>query len=164
MSKLSNQSSCHRWNKLVDFKTKEQRRFFYKKKSMMATRVNFHNSKIKGETNMCLIGQKENEKVTTFKPSHLCTKMEDDFDNLLYDSNILSEKCILLKEKISEINKEKEKLQILNDKYLQTVQELQKSHFRIFEQQKILNGKNLENYPSECSGTRDENLILKIEG
>jgi len=110
MSKLLNQSSCRKWNELVHFKTKEQRRFFSKKKSMMSTRVNVDNSKIKEETNMCLIAHKENEKVTTFEPCHLCTKMEFDFDNLLYDSNILSEKCILLKERISEINKEKEKL------------------------------------------------------
>jgi len=89
--------------------------------------------------------------------------MEDDFDNLLYDSNILSEKCILLIEHISEINKEKEKLQILNDKYLQNIQELQKSHFRMSEQQKIFNEKNLENYPSEPSGTQDENLKIEVD-
>lgn len=163
MSKLFNQSSCRKWDELVHFKTKEQRRFFSKKKSMLATRVNVDNSKIKEETNMCLIAHKENEKVTTFEPCHLCTKMENDFDNLLYDSSIISEKCILLKEHISKINKEKEKLQILNDKYLQTIQELKKSHFRMSEQQKILNEKNLENYPSERSGTQDENLIIKIE-
>ena len=51
----------------------------------------------------------------------------------------------------------------MNDKYLQTIQELQKSHFRMSEQQKILNEKNLETYPSERSGTQDENLIIKIE-
>jgi hypothetical protein len=115
------------------------------------------------------VSRKKNEKVTTFEHCHLCTKMKDDFDNLIYNSNILYENCILLKEQISEINKENEKLQILNDKYLQTIQELHKSHFRILhkshfrmsEQQKILDEKNLENHSSERSGTQDINVILK---
>jgi len=51
----------------------------------------------------------------------------------------------------------------LNDKYFQTIQELQKSHFRMSEQQKVLNKKNLKNHLSECSGTQDEDIILKIE-
>jgi len=63
----------------------------------METRVNFDNSKIEEEINMCLMTSNKNEKVTTFEPCPLCTQMEDDFDNLLNDSNVLSEKCILLK-------------------------------------------------------------------
>jgi len=31
------------------------------------------------------------------------------------------------------------------------------------EQQKVLNKKNLKNHLSECSGTQDEDIILKIE-
>ena len=129
---------------------------------MMATRVNSDNSKIEEETNMCVMAINENEKVTTFKPCLLCTQMEDYFDNLLNDSNVLSEKCILLKEQLFEINKEKEKLQILNDKYFQTIQELQKSHFRMSEQQKILYEKNLKNHLTERSGTLNEDIILKV--
>jgi len=84
------------------------------------------------------------------------------FDNLLNDSNVLSEKCILLQEQLFDINKEKEKLQILNDKYFQTIQELQKSHFRMSEQQKILYEKNLKNHLTERSGTPNEDIILKV--
>ena len=105
----------------------------------------------------------QNGKVRTFEPGHLCTKMKDDFDNLLYDSNILSENFILLKEEIFEINREKEKLHVLNDKYLQTIHELHKSHFRMSEQQKILDEKNLKNHSSERSETQDKNVILKIK-
>jgi len=129
----------------------------------MATRVNNDNSKIEENTNMCLMAINENEHVTTFKPCPLCTQMEDDFDNLLNDSNVLSKKCILLKEQLFEINKEKEKLQILNDKYFQTIQELQKFHFKMSEEQKVLNEKNLKNHLSKHSETQDKNIILKVE-
>jgi hypothetical protein len=99
MLKLSNQSSFHRLNNSIYVKTKcplnkeEQRRFIYKKKSTMETRVNFDN--LEEEINTCLMTSNENEKVTTFELCPLCTQMEDDFDNLLNDSNVLSEKCIL---------------------------------------------------------------------
>jgi hypothetical protein len=101
------------------------------------------------------------KEVTTSKTCPLCKEMNVGFDNLLHDSNTLSQKCTSIENQLLEIKKEYEKLQILNDKYFKTIQELQYSHLNMFEQQKILNDKQITNHLPEYSKNLKDNVVLK---
>jgi hypothetical protein len=125
---------------------------------MMATKGDFDDSKIEEKDHTC---QMVNEEVTTSKTCPLCKEMKVGFDNLLHDSNTLSQKCTVIENQLLEIKKEYEKLQILNDKYFKTIQELQYSHLNMFEQQKILNDKQITSHLPEYSKNLKDNVVLK---
>jgi hypothetical protein len=125
---------------------------------MMATKGDFDDSKIEEKDHTC---QMVNEEVTTSKTCPLCKEMKVGFDNLLHDSNTLSQKCTFIENQLLEIKNEYEKLQILNDKYFKTIQELQYSHLKMFEQHNIINEKQITNQLLECSKIHEDNVVLK---
>jgi hypothetical protein len=149
MSKPTNQSACHKCKKKGHSKSKcshnkkAQRKLTSKKKSMMATKCDFDDSQLEEKDSICLM---VNEEVKNSKPCSLCIEREVKFDSLLSDSNSLSQKFIFLENQLFEIKKENEKLQILNDKYFKTIQELQYSHLKMFEEHNIMRNKSLINF------------------
>jgi len=60
---------------------------------------------------------------------------------IVYYSNFLTNRCHLLIKELAELKEEKDKLQIKYDESRETIQALQDSHFKMFEQQKELNKK-----------------------
>jgi hypothetical protein len=164
MSKPTNQSACHKCKKKGHSKSKcshnkkAQRKLTSKKKSMMATKCDFDDSQLEEKDSICLM---VNEEVKNSKPCSLCIEREVKFDSLLNDSNSLSQKFIFLENQLFEIKKENEKLQILNDKYFKTIQELQYSHLKMFEQHNIINEKQITNQLLECSKIHEDNVVLK---
>ena len=124
----------------------------------MATKGDFDGAKPEEKDSSCL---KVNEEVNDSKPCSLCIEREVDFDNLLIDSNYLSQKCTLLENQLLEIKKENERLQILNDKYFKSIQELQYSHLKFFEQQNVIKEKLVTFQLQECSKINEEKVVLK---
>jgi hypothetical protein len=82
-------------------------------------------------------------------------------NQLLEIKNTLSQKCTFIENQLLEIKNEYEKLQILNDKYFKTIQELQYSHLNMIEQQKILNDKQITNHLPKYSKIQEDNVVLK---
>ena len=60
---------------------------------------------------------------------------------IVYYSNFLTNRCHSLIKELAELKEEKDKLQIKYDESRETIQALQDSHFKMFEQQKELNKK-----------------------
>jgi len=68
-------------------------------------------------------------------------ELENKLENLLFDSNFLTNKCHSLQKEISELKEKKEKLQTLNDDQKKIIQSLQDSYFQVTEKTKTF-GKN----------------------
>lgn len=90
-----------------------------------------------------------------------CKDIEFYFDRLLYDSNILSQKCMLFKHQLCELKKENEELRDQNERMGKTIHTLQQTHFKLSELHKILKFKlpnylNITNFELE-----KENKVLK---
>src|SRR3954468_19409268 len=116
--------TCYGYNKVGHFKTEcpQQKRFFkgtpFKKKSMMASWDGSENSNSntdEEEANLCLMTSSESE-VSPLISCTTCHEMNFMFDNLLEDSNLLTQKCLFQKEQILNLIKEKEDLKKTIDK------------------------------------------------
>jgi len=115
------------------------------------------------EANMGLMAQSDDEEeVIIYKTDSLYKDLESKIDSLLYDSNLLTNRCHSLIKGLSEIKKEKETLQNKYDESRKTIQILQDSHFEKSEKQKELNRKQ-KGILSKPSEIQEENTLLKKE-
>jgi len=115
------------------------------------------------EANMCLMAQSEDEEeVIIYKIDSFYKELESKMDSLLYDSSFLTNRCHSLIKERFELKIEKEKLQNKYDESRKTIQRLQDSHFKMYEQQKELNRKQ-KNISSKPFEMEKENTLLKKE-
>jgi predicted nuclease with TOPRIM domain len=78
----------------------------------------------------------DDEEVFLFEKSPLYKELENKFDSLLYDSNFLTKQCFTLQKELSEVKKEKELFQTMNDELKKNFQNLQDSYFNTCEKLK----------------------------
>jgi len=99
----------------------------------------------------------ENEEVILFDKPSLDKELENTIDNLLSDSNFLTNKCHSLQKEIKDSKEEKEKLQTLNNDQKKIIQSLQDSYFQAAEK--------LKDFSKTQSPlkSKDENTLLKTE-
>jgi acyl-CoA hydrolase len=155
------QVTCYGCNKQGHYKnecplTKRNQKSPFKK-SALITWDDLEDSQAEeeGEANVCLMANSENEEVILFDtPSS--KELENTIDNLLSDSNFLTNKCYSLQKEIKESKEEKEKLQTMNNDQKKIIQSLQDSYFQATEKLK------------DCSQTQNllktnENELLKKE-
>ncbi|XP_058775330.1 uncharacterized protein LOC131649593 [Vicia villosa] len=161
--------TCFGCNKVGHFKTEcpQQKRFVkgtpFKKKSMMASWDDSENSNSdtdEEEANLCLMTTSDSE-VSPLITCNTCHEMNFMFDNLLEDSNLLTQKCLFQKEQISNLIKEKEDLKRTNDKQSITITNLCNAHSSLSSKQKVLIEKS--NLPKiETLENKIENLTQDI--
>lgn len=91
-----------------------------KKKAMITIWDDLESSSSKKKeqvANICLMAYSENEHVSNSESTMVFSnykELEQAFDNLLNGSHSLTQKCIFLKEQLSDAQKENEKLRINN--------------------------------------------------
>ena len=85
------------------------------------------------EANLCLMTKDDAEEVIFSNSCSSCQKIEIIFDNLLNDSETLSQKCLSQRDKLIEIKKQNEELQKRNEEYLQTIQNLKLANLKLSE-------------------------------
>ena len=89
------------------------------------------------EANLCLMAKDDAEEVTFSNSCFSCKKIEIIFDNLLKDSETLSQKCLSQRYQLIEIKKQNEELQKRNEEYLQTIQNLKLANLKLSEQKDV---------------------------
>jgi len=164
------QVTCYGCNKTGHYKSdcpdtkKVQRKPPFKKKAMITwDDMEETETQDDEEANMCLMAQSEDEEeVIIYKTDSFYKNIENKIDSLLYDSNFLTNRCHSLIKELCELKIEKEELQNKYDQSRKTIQLLQDSHFKMFEQQKELNRKQ-KNISSKPSEVQKENILLKKE-
>jgi len=85
------------------------------------------------EANLCLMTKDDAEEVIFSNSCSSCQKIEIIFDNLLNDSENLSQKCLSQRDKLIEIKKQNEELQKRNEEYLQTISNLKLANLKLSE-------------------------------
>ncbi|XP_058783345.1 uncharacterized protein LOC131658028 [Vicia villosa] len=158
--------TCYGCNKLGHFKTecphKTQRNFSSKKKSMLAQWDDSENSNSEAEdeeANLCLMTNSDSEEVSTPNFCYTCKEIGIMFDNLLEDSNILTQKCLFQREQIHTLKTEKEDLIKSNSKHLETIKELQKAYSYLSLHQKAIN----EKFKPSSNQDKIKNLESQVE-
>jgi len=109
------------------------------------------------EANICLMANTDNEEVILFDKPSSNKELEYTIDNLLSDSNFLTNKCYSLQKEIKDSKEEKEKLQTMNNDQKKVIQSLQDSYFQAAEKLKEFS-KN-----QNSLNTNHENSSLKNE-
>lgn len=131
----------------------------FQKRSLLATWDDADNSN-EGiedeEANLCLMAKDNTEEVIFSNSCSSCKKVEIFFDNLLKDSETLSQKCLLQRNQLIEIKKQNEELQKRNEEYLQTIQNLKLANLNLSEQKEVLKETPLETF-------EEENDLLKVQ-
>jgi len=103
------------------------------------------------EANLCLMAKDDAKEVTFSNSCFSCKKIEIIFDNLLKDSETLSQKCLSQRYQLIEIKKQNEELQKWNEEYLQTIQNLKLANLKLSEQRDVLNTLPLETFEEKKS-------------
>jgi len=88
------------------------------------------------EANVCLMANLDNEEVILFDEPSSNKELENTIDNLLSDSNFLTNKCYSLQKEIKDSKEEKEKLQTMNNDQKKIIQSLQDLYFQATEKLK----------------------------
>jgi len=85
----------------------------------------------------------DNEEVILFDKTSSNKELENTIDNLLSDSNLLTNKCYSLQKEIKDSKEEKEKFQTMNNDQKKVIQSLQDSYFQEAEKLKDFSNKKL---------------------
>jgi len=98
------------------------------------------------EGNLCLMVKDDAEEVTFSDSCLSCKKVEIIFDNLLKDSENLSQKCLSQRDQLIEIKKQNEELQKQNKEFFQSIQNLKLANLKLSEQKDVLNTLPLKSF------------------
>jgi len=129
------------------------------KKSALITWDNLEESQTEegDEANISLMANSDNEEVILYDKPSSNKELENTIDNLLFDSNFLTNKCYSLQKEIKDSKKEREKLQTMNNDQKKIIQSLQDLYFQVAEKLKEFSK------TQNPLNSKNENSLLKNE-